>query len=297
MAKVRIGLSGWSYDAWQGDFYPGDLAKSRRLEYAADRFASLEINGTFYSLQRPATFRDWYERTPAGFVWAVKASRYITHSKRLNEPREAVANFLASGPLALGGKLGPILWQLPGRLEFDADRVERFLELLPKDTESAADLAGDHDPDVVEESFTGVEENHRMRHAVEPRHESFFDDAFPRLARDHGVAIVFADSGEWPYTEELTAGFVYLRLHGSPETYASGYGDGELDRWADRIRAWRDGGEPDDAERLTGLAAPRRKSRDVYVYFDNDARGHAPWNALDLAERLGVGWADEHAGG
>lgn len=296
MGKARIGLSGWSYDAWRGDFYPEDLPGTRQLEYVGRRFSTLEINGSFYSLQRPSTYRDWYERVPAGFVFAVKASRYITHSKRLNEPRVAVANFLASGVLALDEKLGPILWQLPERLEFDAERVDAFLGMLPGDTESAAELARDHDPGVVGESLTEVEENHRLRHAIEPRHESFFGDAFPRLARDHGAAMVFADSGDWPYTEEITAGFVYLRLHGSPETYASGYGEKELDRWAERIRAWRDGSEPEDADRLTDLAAPRRKSRDVFAYFDNDARGHAPWNALDLAERLGNGWADDHAG-
>lgn len=288
MGKVRIGISGWNYEEWRGDFYPEDLARDDELAYAARRFDTIEINGSFYSLQSPGTYAGWREATPADFRFAVKASRYVTHMKLLKDARQGVANFLASGVLALEEKLGPILWQLPERLAFDEERVGAFLEVLPRDTESAAELATERDPDVVEDAFLEVDDNHRLRHAIEPRHPSFFEAPFVRLARDAGVAIVFADSGEWPYVEEVTAGFVYVRLHGSPETYRSDYA-GDLGRWADRIRAWADGGEPDDAERLTDLQPPPRKGRDVWVYFDNDAEGHAPRNAIDLAGRLGVG--------
>lgn len=286
MGKVRIGVSGWSYDEWQGDFYPEDLPSDRRLEHVAGRFDTVEVNGSFYALLDPATWRGWYEATPRGFTVAVKGSRFITHDKKLAGVETPLANFFASGVLRLEEKTGPILWQLPPNLGFDADRTERFFGLLPKDTEAAAELARGHD-ERVEDAWTGVDANHRLRHAVEVRHETWLSAAFVRLARRAGVALVFADSGSWPYVEEPTAGFVYLRLHGSPETYASDYGDERLDRLAGRIRAWRDGGEPDDAVRITDRVPPRRKSRDIYVYFDNDARGRAPWNALALAERLG----------
>lgn len=287
MGKVRIGISGWSYDEWIGDFYPDDVTKSRRLEYASRRFAAIEVNGSFYSLLKPATYRDWHERTPPGFRLAVKGSRFITHNKKLGEVETPLANFFASGPPALDEKLGPILWQLPETFAFDEERARAFLELLPGDVEEAAELAERHD-ERVEEAWSSPGANHRIRHAIEPRHPSWFDPAFVRIAREAGVAIAFADSGDWPSTEELTAGFVYLRLHGSPETYASGYDADRLDRLADRIRAWRDGEEPADADRITGRVPPRRKGRDVYAFFDNDARGRAPWDALELAERLEI---------
>ncbi len=287
MGRVRVGISGWSYEAWRGDFYPEDLRRGDELRYSARRLGSVEINGSFYALQTPSTYRSWYEATPRGFVLAVKGSRFITHNKSLKDVETPLANFFASGVLVLEEKLGPILWQTSERARFDADRVRRFLELLPRGTEAAARLARRHD-DRVEEAWTRVDRNRRLRHAFEPRHESWLVPEFARMARDTGTAIVFSDSASWPCTEEVTAGFVYLRLHGARETYASGYGDEALDRWAERIRAWRDGKEPDDAARITDRAPPRRKSRDVYVYFDNDARGRAPWDARSLAERLGV---------
>lgn len=296
MGTVRIGISGWSYDAWHGDFYPEDLPKSRQLDYASRRFASLEVNGSFYGLIQPGTWRDWRDRTPRGFIFAVKGSRFITHNKKLSNVETPLANFFASGLLLLRQKLGPVLWQLPPHLGFDADRVEGFFELLPKDAEAAADLAGRHDDRVEGRAGFAIEENHRLRHALEVRRESWLCPELVRIARNHGVALVFADSGEWPWTEELTAGFAYLRLHGSPDTYSSDYDDARLDRYAERIRAWAAGGEPEDPDRITAREPPGRKTRDVYVYFDNDARGRAPWNALALAERLGVEWDAQHAG-
>jgi uncharacterized protein YecE (DUF72 family) len=218
-------------------------------------------------------------------VFAVKGSRFITHNLKLGNATTALANFFASGVLRLDRKLGPILWQLPRRLRFDRERVEAFFALLPRHMEAAAKLARLHDARVPE-AWTKAEGRRRIRYAIEPRHESFFGPEFASLARSAGIAIVFADSGDWPYTEELTAGFVYLRLHGSPHTYASRYSRDELERWAARIEAWREGGEPTNARRLTGRPAPQRTRRDVYVYFDNDHHAHAPANALELSERL-----------
>lgn len=290
MGKIRVGISGWSYAAWRGDFYPEELPHKAELGYASRRLGSLEINGSFYRLQTPATYRRWYEETPRGFVMSVKGSRFITHNKSLANVEVPLANFFASGVLGLGEKLGPILWQTSPRARFDVGRVRAFLELLPRDTGAAARLARRHDERVPEPWDKG-DRVRRIRYAFEPRHESWLVPEFVRIARDTGTAIVFSDSASWPCTEEVTAGFVYLRLHGATETYASGYAPHELDRWAERIGTWSRGGEPADASRITDRQPPRRKSRDVYVYFDNDARGRAPWDALALAGRLGPGEA------
>lgn len=286
MGKTFVGVSGWTYESWHGPFYPADLPKARELEYASRQFNSIEINGSFYGLLKPETYRRWYEQTPRGFVFSVKGSRFITHNKKLKDAKTPLANFFASGLLLLKEKLGPILWQLPENLRFDTDRVEGFLELLPRNTQDAARLARKHDQRVKGRSWFQADAQHHLRHAIEVRHESFLTPEFVRVARSHGVALVFADSGQWPYVEELTAGFVYLRLHGSPNTYASRYGDKRLDAWSERIRKWRTGSEPSDADRITDRKPPRRKSRDVYVYFDNDQNAHAPRDALGLAERV-----------
>jgi len=288
MSQTRIGISGWSYDEWHGKFYPDDLPKKRQLEYASRRFNSIELNGSFYSLKKPDDYRHWYDQTPSGFLFAVKGSRFITHNKKLHDIETPLANFFASGVLLLGEKLGPFLWQLPENLSFDAERVERFFDLLPRDSHEAARLAGRHDSRLKGRSWTKAMGKRRLRHAIEMRHESFFDPAFVRLARRFGIAVVFADSADWPYTEEITATFVYLRLHGHDKTYASRYGAAALHDWADRIRQWRAGRQPADAQRITDRKPPPRKSRDVYVYFDNDQKGYAPQDALCLAEQIGV---------
>lgn len=285
MGRIRVGTSGWSYDDWRGDFYPSDLAKGDELRHAATVFETVEINRTFYSLCSPGVFRRWYRDVPAGFVFAVKGSRFITHSKKLSEVETPLANFFASGLLELREKLGPILWQLPEGLGFDPDRVERFLSLLPHDTESLARVAARHDDRVEDVSLT-PDRNHRLRHALEPRHPDFFTPELVRMVRRHGVALAFSHSSEWEYTEEITAGFVYLRLHGPDQVYASAYGPRALDDWTERMRVWRDAGEPPDAARITDRVPPRRKGRDVYVYFDNDAGGHAPREAREVIERL-----------
>jgi uncharacterized protein YecE (DUF72 family) len=286
VGTIYVGVSGWSYDDWRGPFYPSGLSKKDELSYLSRRFNSVEINGSFYGLLKPETYRHWYEQTPSRFLFAVKGSRFITHNKKLKDAGVPLANFFASGLLALRDKLGPILWQLPQNVAFDPVRLDRFLGLLPRDTQQAVRLGRKHDERVEGRSWLRPDTNHRLRQVLEVRHESFLTAEMVRIARRHGVALVFADSGSWPYLEELTAGFAYLRLHGSPETYASRYTEKALDGWANRIRAWSSGREPPEPKRITDRPPPPRKSRDVYVYFDNDQSAHAPLNALSLAGRF-----------
>jgi uncharacterized protein YecE (DUF72 family) len=287
LSTIRIGLSGWNYPAWRGDFYPDGLAHRHELSFAAHAFDTLEINGTFYSLRRPEDFRRWRAAAPKGFVYAVKGSRFLTHNKNLGDPLPALANFLASGLLELRETLGPILWQLPARLRFDAERAERFCSLLPKDTEAAGRLAARHDGRVRGRAVLTPDRNRRLRHVVEARHPSWLQPEAARVFRRHGTALAISHSSGWEWREELTAGFVYLRLHGPGRLYASAYSDARLDRWAARIRAWAAGDEPDDPCRITDRAPPTRKGRDVYVYFNNDDGGHAFRDARRLRERVG----------
>jgi uncharacterized protein YecE (DUF72 family) len=286
--KIRIGLSGWSYQGWRGDFYPEGLAQKQELAYASSHFPSLEINGTFYGLSTPKTMRAWYQTAPKDFVYAVKGSRFITHNKKLNDVDEPLANFMASGILELREKLGPILWQLGPDLRFDAERIDRFLDLLPRDLDAVADLAGEATLERAS-ARARLGANHRVRHVIEPRHESFFVEEMASIARRHGVAFASSHSSAWPYIEELTAGFVYLRLHGPRQLYSSGYTSSELQEWAGKIRAWSSGSEPEDARRITERKPPKRRHRDVYVYFDNDSGGHAPRNAMELIGLLAPG--------
>jgi uncharacterized protein YecE (DUF72 family) len=285
MSRARIGLSGWSYEGWAGRFYPRGLPARRRLEHVARVFDTVEVNGSFYSLLSPKTYRSWYEQTPRGFVFAVKGSRFITHDKKMADAATPLANFFASGVLALEEKLGPFLWQLPASVRFDRARLTSFFELLPRTSEEAARLARAHD-DRVKETLTRTRANRRLRHALEVRHESFFQEEAVRVLRDAGVALVVSDSGKWRRVEDLTAGFVYVRLHGKPRTYVSRYSDAALDEEAGKIRTWLQGLPTDDGLRVTSVPPPRRKAFDVYVYFDNDARAHAPWDALRLRDRV-----------
>ena len=287
--EVRIGISGWTYGPWRGVFYPPDLAQKRELEYASRQLNSIEINGTFYSMQRPETFGKWFDQTPDDFVFAIKGSRYITHMRRLRDVETPLANFFAQGLLRLNQKLGPILWQFPPNLPFDEERFATFLELLPGDTQAAAELAGRHDRRMSGRSAMEIDRRRKLRHAIEVRHDSFEDARFIRLLRRHHVALVFADTAQrWGYAEDVTAPFVYLRLHGAEEMYASGYEDQQLRWWKRRIDRWRHGGEPSDAKRWAKLSARKRSTRPVFVYFDNDVKVKAPFNAMRLAELVGT---------
>jgi len=275
--RILVGTSGWRYAGWRGDFYPRGLPQRRELEHLAAQLPTVEINGTFYSLQRPERFRRWREAVPEGFVFAVKGPRFITHMLRLRDAETALANFLASGVLALGGQLGPILWQLPERLAFDAEQLDAFLRLLPRSTGEALAIARRHDHRLDGRAWLEIERDAPIRHALEPRSPTFDDPALPGLLRGHGVALVLADTaGRWPRFEALTADFGYVRLHGAEVLYTSGYSAAELDEWAARIDGWARG-DPDG------------RPRDVYAYFDNDAHGHAPHDAVALAGRLARG--------
>lgn len=283
--NIRIGISGWTYAPWRGVFYPKGLVQKRELAFAAERFRSIEINGTFYGMQRPDSFARWAAETPADFVFAVKGSRYITHLRRLKEIEVPLANFLASGLLRLGTKLGPILWQFPPNFAFDAARFESFLALLPHDTEQAVALGRRHDARMDGRAWLEPDANHRIRHAVEIRHDSFRAPEFIELLRRHRTALVCADTVEWPRLMDLTADFIYCRLHGSEQLYASGYDEKAIGDWARRVRDWASGREPEDAERVLG-PAPKPRPRDVYVYFDNDMKVRAPVDAASLVERI-----------
>lgn len=284
---IRIGISGWRYARWRGTFYPAGLAQRRELEYAAGCFPSVEINGSFYSPQRPDSFQRWHDETPEDFVFSVKGPRFITHMKRLRDCEQALANFFASGILRLGAKLGPVLWQLPPTLRFDAELLDAFLGSLPRDSEAALARARKRDTALMQgRSALAIDRNRPIRHALEVRHDSFCDPACMRLLRRHNVAVVVADTaGKFPYLEDVSADFVYVRLHGDAQLYASGYSDSALDRWAARIAAWASGAEPDDAARV-GARARKRAMRDVYCYFDNDMKVHAPFDARGLMQRL-----------
>jgi uncharacterized protein YecE (DUF72 family) len=285
---VRIGISGWTYAPWRGRFYPAKLPHKKELNYAAGIFPSIELNGTFYGLQRPEAFGLWRSETPDDFVFAVKASRYITHMLKLRDIELPLANFMASGILRLGPKLGPILWQFPPQMKFHAERFRSFFALLPRSTPQAIDLARCHDERLGDRDWLESDVEKPMRHAVEIRHESFRTSEFIELLREYNVALVCADTVEWPRLMDLTSDFVYCRLHGSEELYVSGYDSASLDRWAARVNAWANGEEPEDAERVLALTKPPKPAngRDVFVYFDNDVKVRAPADALSLSERV-----------
>lgn len=270
MSQFHIGISGWTYPPWRGKFYPAGLPARRELEYASRHVNSIEINGSFYSLQRPSSYRSWYEQTPEGFVFAVKGGRFITHMKKLRDIEIPLANFFASGVLALADKLGPLLWQLPPTLGFHADRLAAFFDLLPRTSVAAALLAEGHDERLKDRSLTSTDAERPLRHAIEVRHASFENAEFVELARHHDIAVVTADTaGKWPFRQDQTSDFAYARLHGDVELYVSGYSAAALDVWAERVRAWS--GE---------------QGRDVFVYFDNDVKVRAPFDAMALARRL-----------
>ncbi len=287
--RIRIGISGWTYAPWRGAFYPQGLPQKQELAYASRQLTSIEVNGTFYGLQKPESFARWAEETPEDFVFSVKAPRYITHILRLREPMAAVANFLASGPLRLGQKLGPILWQFPPSFRFDDPaRIEAFLALLPHDTEAAAALARRHEARLDGRSWTEIDAVRPLRHAMEIRHESFAAPAFAAMLRRNRVALVCADTVAWPRLMDLTADFAYCRLHGETELYRSRYTGTALDEWAARVAAWSEGRDAPQG-RLAGRTPGAPRKRDVFVYFDNTDKKQAPGDANRLRSRLESG--------
>lgn len=275
MGSIGVGISGWTYAGWRGDFYPRGLRQRDELAYAACRLDTIEINGSFYSLQRPTSYRSWREQVPGDFCFAVKGGRFVTHLKRLRDVETPLANFFASGVLELGPTLGPFLWQIPERLEYDARLLADFFDLLPRTFGEVAALARRHDAKVPDDRATtraprGLAAE-RIRHALEFRSATYCTEEAFALLREHDIACVVADSaGRWPMAEAVTSDLVYVRLHGETELYTSGYSDAALDRWADRCRGWAE-------------------QADVVVYFDNDAKGFAPHDAERLRARLGLG--------
>jgi len=267
--RAFIGISGYDYPGWRGNFYPTDIPRRGWLAFASRVVNSIELNGTFYSLKSPANFETWVAETPNDFVFAIKGGRYITHNLKLRNCDAALGNFFASGVLALGHKTGPFLWQLPASYRFDAERIDSFLAMLPKSSIEGEAVARMEDGRLRRGMLTRAVADIPYRHALEVRHPSYFHNEFYDILRRHNCAFVISDTaGKFAYAEEVTADFVYVRLHGSTALYASDYTDAELAYWASLSRGWM------------------AEGRDVYVYFDNDARTHAPYNAIQLADLL-----------
>lgn len=286
-SKIHIGISGWRYPPWRGVFYPKKLPQRLELNFASRALSSIEINGSFYALQTPERYAQWYADTPDDFVFSVKAPRYITHVRRLRDIEVPLANFFASGVFNLKEKLGPILWQFPPSFRFEADLMNAFMSALPRDTEAASEIAKQHD--ITRNVLLEIDRKRPLRHAIEIRNASFETEEFVALLRKHRVALVVADTaGKWPYKEDITSDFIYMRLHGAEELYASGYTDEALKRWHERIRAWSRGSQPEDANDISSAPPPQRASRDVLCYFDNDIKVKAPFDAARLSAMLGV---------
>jgi uncharacterized protein YecE (DUF72 family) len=261
--RIRVGVGGWTYEPWRNNFYPEGLAHSRELEYASRQLSAIEINGTYYSTQKPASFAKWRDETPEDFVFSMKASRYSTNRRVLAEAGESITRFVDSGISELGHKLGPIVWQFMPTKRFEPDDFEAFLALLPKEVNGLA-----------------------LRHVMDVRHESFKTPEYVKLARRHKVATVFTDSDDYPSFADLTADFVYARLMRADAKLKTGYGAKALDEWAQRLERWAEGGEPEDLPRVDD-AAPAKKARDVFVYFISAAKERNPAAAMALRERVG----------
>ena len=287
---VRVGISGWRYAPWRGVFYPAGLPQAAELEYAGQVFSTLEINGSFYSLQRPETYARWYQQTPPGFIFALKGGRYITHMLKLRGVERPLANFFASGVLNLREKLGPVLWQFPPALGFDPERFESFFALLPTDTAEALSLARRRARWMKGRTRLAIDAVRPLRHAIEIRHESFLTPAFVQLLRKYRLALTVAETaGRWPMIADVTAHFLYLRLHGDKELYTAGYGNRALENWARRIRIWEAGGMPEDIPRVLPQEPPSCTRPDVFCYFDNtDGKLRAPADAKSLMRKLGL---------
>jgi len=259
---IRVGIGGWTYEPWRGTFYPPGLKHADELRYAGAHLTTIEINGTFYRTQSAASFAKWRDETPENFVFAVKGHRAIVNKAKLAEAGEGIDWFLKSGVLELGPKLGPLLWQFAAFKKFDKDDLGAFLKLLPK-------KAG----------------GRPLMHVVEVRHQSFLVPEFVALLRDHNVAVVYADSDDYPAVGDVTADFAYLRLQRAQEKHATGYAATDLDLWAKRAKLLAAGGTPDDLDRIDKKTAPKKK-RPVFVYMISGAKVRAPAAAMALMERV-----------
>ena len=284
--QIRIGIAGWRYDEWRGTFYPEDLTQKRELEYASRQLNSIELNGTFYSTQRPQSFQQWSKDTPDDFVFSIKGSQFITHIRKIENVEGALANFLAQGLLRFGKKLGPILWQFPPNFSIDLPRLESFFKLLPRTQEQAASYARQRDEWMANRSWVEVEEDQPLHHAVETRHKSFAVPEYVALLRENNIALVVADTVKLPVMMDVTADIVYCRLHGSEKLYPNGYTEEAIDVWAHRVLAWSRGEEVTDGTRIHPDLGPKQGARDVFVYFDDDVKVRAPFDAMSLRKRI-----------
>lgn len=264
MSDIRVGIGGWNYEPWRETFFPETVGKKEELDYASRKVTAIEINSTFYRLQKPEVFAKWREATPDGFIFSVKAPRFIAQRKVLADAGPHMQRFLDSGVTELGGKLGPILWQLDPKHAFAADDLRAFLELLPSNVGALT-----------------------LRHALEVRHASFASAEFLRIARANNVTVVLEDDATYPGFADATGDFIYARLRRSVATEPTGYPPADIERWAQRARTWADGAEPDDlprVEKISGAATTR--PRDVFIYFINGAKERAPAAAMALIDRL-----------
>jgi uncharacterized protein YecE (DUF72 family) len=262
-ASIRVGIGGWTFEPWRGTFYPKDLPQKRELEYAGRQLTAIEINGTYYGSQKPESFARWRDETPDGFVFSVKGPRFATNRGKLAEAGASIERFFASGVTELKEKLGPINWQLLPTKKFDAEDFEAFLKLLPNESGGFP-----------------------IRHVVEVRHDSFRVPAFVALLRRYGVATVLTDKDEFPEIPDVTAPFLYLRLQRATENVATGYPPLELEKWADRARAWAAGGAPAEPKPIAPSEKKAPKSRDVFIFMINGFKPKAPAAAMALIERL-----------
>jgi uncharacterized protein YecE (DUF72 family) len=259
---IRVGIGGWVYAPWRGVFYPKGLTQARELEHASRNVTSIEINGTFYGTQKPASFRRWAAETPGDFVFSLKAPRFATHRRVLAEAGPSIERFFSSGLTELKQKLGPVLWQFAPTKAFDPDDFAAFLALLPKELDGLT-----------------------LRHAVEVRHESFLAPEFIALLRRHSVAVALIESDKHPAIADVTGDFVYARLQHTSEKLATGYPPAALDAWAKRAKTWAAGGTPDDPPTIAG-PPPKKIKRDVFLYMISGAKLRAPAAAMALLERL-----------
>jgi uncharacterized protein YecE (DUF72 family) len=277
MAKagiVRTGTAGWVFEPWRGTFFPQGLVQKKELAYASSRLGSIEINATFRANQKPESFRKWAGETPEHFVFSIKGPQLVTHIKRLKNCETELANFFASGPLALGGKLGPFVWQLPPNLSFDAGVIENFLAMLPQTPEQYVALASKADARLKTEPYLETDGVEQVRHAMELRHPSFDTPEINALLTRFNVARVVADTVEHPHRTS-TADFAYCRLQGPARPDAQGYGGADIADWAETCRSWADEG------------------KDVFAYFVHEDKLHAPANAIALRKALGINYPDD----
>ena len=261
---IRAGIGGWTFAPWRGNFYPAGLVQRRELEYASRHVSAIEINGTYYGTQKPATYAKWRDETPEDFVFSAKAPKRIMASRVLAKAGAQVEDFIA-GIAELGDRLGPLVWQFDRGTKIDPDDFAAFLELLPKRVGARV-----------------------LRHVLDVRDPGFVDAGYLALARRHGMATVFTDSPEHPSFADVTADFVYARLMRSRAGIATGYGDGELRQWAARARTWAAGGEPDDLPRIDPAPGKPAARRDVFIYFISAAKERNPAAAMALLRELGA---------